>query len=486
MTSFHDSLHEAVKQRFLGGQEPAILRPESNLQDMLVHSGLQHVLAAPVFSGILENLNEAADRLAREVLEDVKNRVASSNPVAGAVDASLSSEVAELQAGLQYAISKHNAVAKLCTQAGQLQNARLSLSRFRLDQNRKFTHELAPEIPLWSAKILAKARKLSDHANRIRDYFGNSPRLWDLDEGLWQEIPDEGLQSAADTIERFPELQDLARRLGRRSGGEERFVTKQVWQAMPDHELEAIGKEELAGYVEGRDLELLIPQELALLASPGCSELFLQRYADSRLVNRSYTMSRDSLRDHGRKVLVEQRLKAPLDQGPIILCLDSSGSMCGSPELIGKALSLALSRICLAEDRPCYLIAFSAGIQCLDLHQPAQSLQAFSAFLAHAFRGGTDLRPALKKAIAVLADSNYEGADVIVVSDFKVPKILIKKAGEIMPLIRHKKARLHGVSIGTEAMQDDLQLFDTRWHFTLGRDGDCKGMHPAQFHQILA
>lgn len=45
--------------------------------------------------------------------------------------------------------------------------------------------------------------------------------------------------------------------------------------------------------------------------------------------------------------------------GPIILCLDTSGSMRGARELVAKALALECMRGAHRQQRPCYLYAFS-------------------------------------------------------------------------------------------------------------------------------
>jgi uncharacterized protein with von Willebrand factor type A (vWA) domain len=45
--------------------------------------------------------------------------------------------------------------------------------------------------------------------------------------------------------------------------------------------------------------------------------------------------------------------------GPIILCLDTSGSMRGAREVVAKALALECMRGAHRQQRACYLYAFS-------------------------------------------------------------------------------------------------------------------------------
>jgi uncharacterized protein with von Willebrand factor type A (vWA) domain len=54
-----------------------------------------------------------------------------------------------------------------------------------------------------------------------------------------------------------------------------------------------------------------------------------------------------------------QEIRPAAEMGPIILCLDTSGSMRGARELVAKALALECMRGAHRQQRPCYLYAFS-------------------------------------------------------------------------------------------------------------------------------
>ena len=47
------------------------------------------------------------------------------------------------------------------------------------------------------------------------------------------------------------------------------------------------------------------------------------------------------------------------EQGPIILCLDTSGSMMGAREVVAKAVAVACIRAAVHQGRKCFLYAFS-------------------------------------------------------------------------------------------------------------------------------
>ena len=46
------------------------------------------------------------------------------------------------------------------------------------------------------------------------------------------------------------------------------------------------------------------------------------------------------------------------EKGPVIICIDTSGSMNGEPEDIAKSLSLFILLECIKEKRSCYIISF--------------------------------------------------------------------------------------------------------------------------------
>lgn len=58
------------------------------------------------------------------------------------------------------------------------------------------------------------------------------------------------------------------------------------------------------------------------------------------------------------RVLTRQELRPAAEQGPILLCLDTSGSMQGEPESVAKALALEATRAALRQRRRCLLYAF--------------------------------------------------------------------------------------------------------------------------------
>jgi hypothetical protein len=53
------------------------------------------------------------------------------------------------------------------------------------------------------------------------------------------------------------------------------------------------------------------------------------------------------------------QVRPTADRGPILLCVDTSGSMRGARETVAKALALECMRAAREQERDCYVFAFS-------------------------------------------------------------------------------------------------------------------------------
>ena len=54
-----------------------------------------------------------------------------------------------------------------------------------------------------------------------------------------------------------------------------------------------------------------------------------------------------------------REIRPTADRGPILLCVDTSGSMRGPREVVAKALALECMRAAREQERGCYVFAFS-------------------------------------------------------------------------------------------------------------------------------
>lgn len=219
-------------------------------------------------------------------------------------------------------------------------------------------------------------------------------------------------------------------------------------------------KEEIIGLRLGKDLEHALPSELALMADPETAILFDLKYLESKLV--CFELQGQSYQDEVTEIDVETTQQTEDAKGPMILCIDTSGSMAGEPENMAKAMALYLGTKAMAEKRPCYVINFSDGIDTFEV-TAQNGLPDLIQFLQGSFHGGTDAAPALCHALEMLKQNNYLKADVLMVSDFIMQTLPTAVLSEIQAQ-KELGCRFNSLVIGDVFLTDRLKtLFDKEW-----------------------
>lgn len=219
-------------------------------------------------------------------------------------------------------------------------------------------------------------------------------------------------------------------------------------------------KEEIIGLKLGKELEYVIPSELALMADPDTAILFDLKYLESKLV--CFELQGTTLQDEKLKITTEIETKENDKLGPMILCIDTSGSMNGTPENIAKAMALYLGNKAKAENRQCFVINFSTGIETFEL-SATKGIADLVSFLSKSFHGGTDAAPALRHALSLCQSENYEKADVLMISDFVMGSLSEALLSNIKKQ-REKGNQFHSLVIGNLFMENRLKTyFDNEW-----------------------
>ncbi len=291
-----------------------------------------------------------------------------------------------------------------------------------------------------------------------------------LDPGMFLDLSKGNL--SAQEIERFnrwasylandPGVRSLCALLGKLRQLElsERIERAQV-RYTQDIELPDINsREEIIGVRLGRDIEHVLPSELALLADPETSLLFDLKYVESRLMCFDMQGIQRVQQHHQKEELrsVEDAAK----QGAMVICVDTSGSMSGMPETVAKAVALFIARKARQQKRACYLINFSTGIETLDLGEDF-GMEALIKFLGMSFHGGTDAIPALDHALGVMQRETYERADLLMISDF----IMANLPGQLRQQVEQQRThgnRFYSLVVGDCFMTQRLtSLFDHEW-----------------------
>jgi Uncharacterized protein containing a von Willebrand factor type A (vWA) domain len=218
-------------------------------------------------------------------------------------------------------------------------------------------------------------------------------------------------------------------------------------------------KEEIIGVELGNDLERILPQELALLGTPETSILFDLKFAEKRLM--CFVMQGYQDCQNERSIKKEVEVEEQEKMGPIILCVDTSGSMQGAPENVAKAITLSLASMAATQKRACYLINFSTSITTLDLRHP-KGIEDLIAFLLMSFHGGTDVAPALSHGVKMMDKEEFKNADFLVLSDFVMPEL---PAETTRSVAKQKEAgnKFYALAIGDFRLTRLHELFDQQW-----------------------
>jgi uncharacterized protein with von Willebrand factor type A (vWA) domain len=285
-------------------------------------------------------------------------------------------------------------------------------------------------------------------------------RFWDMSKGDWQHVNFDLLTQYADLLKQDDALIQLANLLGRMQEAEKEYEEKKFantaikseWKATHAH------KSELVGIRESDDLSSLLPSETALLSEPIMQTIFFKKFVEKKLQTFDYQSNTLSVSAQGVK---GKHLKEK-QRGPFIICVDTSGSMLGAPETVAKTLCFAILKLAINQNRKCYLISFSTEIKTLNLTDLNNSMTHLLAFLAMSFRGGTDAAPSVKAALNQLETEDYKKADVLMISDFVMPRFAPELSAEIQHA-RDNKTKFHSLVIGNSSNKNVIADFDNNW-----------------------
>lgn len=218
---------------------------------------------------------------------------------------------------------------------------------------------------------------------------------WGAQPGMLSRVLLDGLGTWVKLLDVLPELAALADRLGRLEAASRR-------EGLTDG-----GSEEVVGVTLGGDVSRALPGELALLADPDTEDLFYLRLLEQRLV---------SLQLAGAGL---DGVAVPERRGPVLIALDTSGSMRGAPGIVARALVLAVARRVLPQGRVVHLLSFGGHGEAteLRLRRGEGGIASLLTFLAQRFDGGTDFDTPLKRALELIEEDALARADVLIVTD---------------------------------------------------------------------
>lgn len=220
---------------------------------------------------------------------------------------------------------------------------------------------------------------------------------------------------------------------------------------------------EIRGVRLGRSLARMLPSEAAQIHHPLLHKLWRARLAEARLMVWDEQAVLLDVRPGGPEPvqLAELPDAPPAARGPMLLAIDTSGSMRGAPETLAKAVVLEAARTAHRERRPCRLIAFGGEQELVehDLAFTPAGLDALLDFVGQAFDGGTDLAAPVARAVALVNQARWHEADLLLVSDGEfgcTPQTL-----ESLDRAREQHGlRVQGVLVGDRETMGLLEVCD--------------------------
>ncbi len=197
-------------------------------------------------------------------------------------------------------------------------------------------------------------------------------------------------------------IHELARKMGRDYISEEKKKQSKIPEA---------SKSEVYGTHRSDDLMRILPSELLYLEDETLETLFYAKLLEQSL--QTYQLKGITYRQ-GEEIDRQQKRT-----GPVVACLDTSGSMNGLPLLKAKALLLAIANILKKENRALHVILFGASGELREFSmESAKNTRGLLAFLNQGFGGGTDFETPLKKSLHIIENKkDCIKADILMISD---------------------------------------------------------------------
>ncbi|WP_019615301.1 hypothetical protein [Psychromonas ossibalaenae] len=297
-----------------------------------------------------------------------------------------------------------------------------------------------------------------------KELLSNGERLWDLSKGRLTHIDISLLQRFTRHLTNTPELKEIAAQLGRMAiahvDNKETPNSYETW--VLDNSYQDDIPDDMQGVSYSNEISRMLQTEAVNLTFPELEIIFYKRYIERHLLSYQYQGAVDQY----KKITQFRDITDDNEEngGPFIICVDSSTSMKGFPELTAKSICYALFQIAFEQKRQCFLMMFSNEVITFPITKTT-SLATILTFLSSSFRGGTDLKPVIAKSIELMKGQLYKNADTLIISDFIAQKLPSDLANEIRAL-KINKNRFHAVCLSSDGNPELMEVFDHIWKYS--------------------
>ena len=213
---------------------------------------------------------------------------------------------------------------------------------------------------------------------------------WGLGGGDNCQVAFQNKKDAIETIRRSSKLNKLTDLIGKMK---ESAITEQKKKAKH-------GAVEIKSVTVGDKIQDTLPSDRMNLCNSTTKKDFYRRMTEKQLL----TYSKEA---HKQK-----------NKGPIIVCVDTSGSMSGDQEIWSKALTVGVLEIAQMQKRDFACIIYSGyADEPIIIRKDEIAPQKIIDCAERFHSGGTDFEAPLEKAIKLIEDSTFKDADILFITD---------------------------------------------------------------------
>ena len=213
---------------------------------------------------------------------------------------------------------------------------------------------------------------------------------WGLTDGGKNRVAFQEKKSVIETIRKSSKLKELTNALGKLK---ETAITEQKKKAKD-------GAVEIKSVTTGDKIQDTLPSDRLNLVHEATKKDFYRRMSEKNLLVYSKEANKQK------------------NKGPIIACVDTSGSMAGKREVWSKALTIAVLEIAQLQKRDfaCILYSHHADPPIIikkDEIAPKKVINIAEDFS----NGGTSFEPPLNEAMKLIEDATFKNADILFITD---------------------------------------------------------------------
>jgi uncharacterized protein with von Willebrand factor type A (vWA) domain len=239
-------------------------------------------------------------------------------------------------------------------------------------------------------RAISQAMKKADESTAD---FSDTLGGWGMDDASFQKMSFKDKLQLSKLINETPFLTKVAKLAGR--------MKRIAFQKR--REKVKYARQEISGVTKGNDLSNMMPGEMVALTTPEMEPLFHMKYLAKDLNQ------------------YERSSKEKQGQGPIICCVDESGSMGSNEQLWSKAMALALANVAMKEKRNFVAISFSTSVNKWDIFHndnKTSRMGFLKKFITSKLGGGTNFQTPLDYAYYEINNTKeMKKADIVFITD---------------------------------------------------------------------